>query len=51
MKLLKKTLFIGAAVAALISVVSLTGCKSKEQQRAEAVNSVVDNLVDNLKGK
>lgn len=51
MKAFKKILFIGVAAAALISVVSLTGCKSKEQQRAEAVNSVVNNLVDNLKGK
>lgn len=48
---MKKFLFIGLAVAALVSVVSLTGCKSEQQKKADAINSVVDNLVDNIKGK
>jgi len=49
MKSMRKILFIGIAAFALISVVSLTGCKSKEEQAADAVNSVINNVVDNLK--
>lgn len=49
MKKMKKAVFMGGIVAALCSCVLLAGCKSKEEKAADAVNSVVNNVVDSLK--
>lgn len=50
MKKIKRFLIIGVAAAIVFGVVSLGGCKSEEQKKADAVNSVINNIVDKAKG-
>ena len=47
MKKMKKAIFMGGIIAALCSCILLTGCKSKEERRADAINSVINNLKGN----